>query len=76
MSSRYLDPPEFDGVGGKVSVILLAHQQLAWKLPVELETSRVDATIKIRLPLQDVFVELGQELLLIGEFTVQHLLSR
>eukprot|EP00434_Breviolum_minutum_P017974 symbB.v1.2.015849.t1/scaffold1163.1/size134625/9 len=37
---QYLDPPESDGVGGKVSVILLAHQHLAWKLPVELETSR------------------------------------
>eukprot|EP00435_Cladocopium_sp_Y103_P037656 s3369_g10.t1 len=37
--SKYLTPPEVDGVGGKVSVILLANQHLAWKLPVELETS-------------------------------------
>ncbi|CAE7246662.1 unnamed protein product [Symbiodinium necroappetens] len=36
-SSRYLDPSA-DGVGGTVSIILLAHQHLAWKLPITLQT--------------------------------------
>ncbi|CAK9060768.1 Alpha-protein kinase 1 (AK1) [Durusdinium trenchii] len=37
--STLLDP-NIDGVGGKVSLVLLAHQHLAWKLPVQLETCR------------------------------------
>ncbi|CAE7260448.1 mhkC [Symbiodinium sp. CCMP2456] len=36
-TSEYLSPGE-DGVGGTVSVILLAHQHLAWKLPITLQT--------------------------------------
>ncbi|CAE7720887.1 unnamed protein product [Symbiodinium microadriaticum] len=36
-ASMYLDPSG-DGVGGTVSIILLAHQHLAWKLPITLQT--------------------------------------
>ncbi|CAJ1346223.1 unnamed protein product [Effrenium voratum] len=38
--AKFLDLQAEGGVGGKVSIILLAHQHLAWKLPTELSTAQ------------------------------------
>ncbi|CAJ1376382.1 unnamed protein product [Effrenium voratum] len=38
--ANFLDLQAEGGVGGKVSIILLAHQHLAWKLPTELSTAK------------------------------------